>query len=92
MATIKTIKSELKIDSLEFFPVMDKDETGSRTVATEWHRAVTLHGDTVIVHTDTLESIKKDTNISSLFLKRKEYPDFFVFILCIGSKTASGIL
>lgn len=92
MATIKTIKEELKISSLEFFPVMDKDETGARTIATDWHRAVTLHGDTVIVHTDTLETLKKDTSISGLFLKRKEYPDFFVFILCIGSKTASGVI
>ena len=92
MATIKTIKENLRVSILEFFPVLDKDETGEKTIVTEWHKAITLHGDSVIVHDKTLETIKKDSNISSLFLKRKEYTGFYVYILCIGARTSSGVL
>lgn len=94
MATLAIIKKDLNVSSLEFFPVLGED----KVTVTEWHKARTMHGESVLIHDELLTKLKADPSSPHLFLKRKEYKqtetheEFHVFILCEGSKESSGAL
>ena len=93
MATLSSIKNELNVKTLEFFKV--KDQEGYPGA---WNRATTLDGDFIIIHDETLERVKTNPDLTTLFLKKK--PDVIFhdketgeiaevhrsFILCIGSE------